>query len=265
MTGLAGALLACAVWIGWPPASVRRLRDVRRSPPAVRVRAPIGFGLLVVGAPLAGGVLDGVRGAALGWVVGVTGAAAAWTVLHARAGRRRSLTRDQVARGCSELAGLLRAGYAQVRALELVAREEPLFAEVAAHHRVGGDVVEVLRAAARRPGASGLAALAASWRIAERTGAAMTASLDDLAVNLAAERELARTVTTELAAARLTGRLLGFLPVVGLALGYVVGGDPVGYLTGSSAGLACLTIGSGLAAAGVVWSEALAERAGRLR
>lgn len=265
MTGVAGALLAWAVWLCWTPAPVRRLREGRRSPRVVRVRAPVGFGLIVFGAPVLGGVLDGVRGAALGWVVGVTGAAAVWTALHARAGRRRSATRDQVARGCSELAGLLRAGYAQVRALELVAREAPLFAEVAAHHRVGGGVVEVLRTAARRPGASGLAGLAASWRVAERTGAAMTASLDDLVVNLAAERELARTVTTELAAARLTGRLLGFLPIVGLALGYVVGGDPVGYLTGSSAGLACLSIGSGLAAAGVVWSEALAERAGRLR
>ena len=60
-------------------------------------------------------------------------------------------------------------------------------------------------------------------------------------------------------------RLLGGLPLVGLGLGYAVGGDPIGYLTGSAAGLVCLTIGGGLAAVGLVWSDTLADRAGRLR
>lgn len=265
MTAAASALMACAVWLCWSSPAVRRLRPPRPDRAVVRVRAPAALVLLVIGAPIPGLLLDGVRGAVLGWAAGVTAAAAGWTVLHGRAARRRSAARDQVAHGCGELAGLLRAGYPPVRALELVARDVPLFAELAAHHRVGGDVVAVLRAASRRPGADGLAALATSWQIAERTGAAMTTALDDVAANLAAERELTRLVSTELAAARLTGRLLGFLPVVGIGLGYAVGGDPLGYLTGSPAGLACLAIGSGLAAGGLVWSEALAERAGRLR
>ncbi|MFT4215569.1 MAG: type II secretion system F family protein [Micropruina sp.] len=265
MLTLAGLLAIGAVWLCWTPASVQRLRPAPPARSGMRVRPPAVLGLAATGAVVVGGLLDGVRGAVLGWAVGVTAAAAAWTVLQARTARRRVRTRDQVASGCGELAGLLRAGYVPVRALELVARDAPLFAEVAAHHRVGGDVIEALRGAARRPGASGLLALAASWQISERTGASMTTSLDDLAANLAAERELARTVTTELAAARLTGRLLGMLPMIGLVLGYAVGGDPLGYLTGSAAGLACLAIGAGLAAAGVVWSEALAERAGRLR
>ena len=37
------------------------------------------------------------------------------------------------------------------------------------------------------------------------------------------------------------------------------------WLTGSAAGLVCLTIGGGLAAVGLVWSDTLADRAGRLR
>ena len=265
MTGVAALLAIWSVWRWWPPASAHRLRPAVRSRGVPRVRAPVVLGVVVLVPPVLGIVLDGVRGAALGWVVGVLGAAMAWTVRRSRAGRQRSAVRDQVARGCGELAGLLRAGYPPGRAMEIAGLDSPLLAEIAAHRRVGGDVAEALRAAARRPGASGLAGLAASWTIAERTGAAMATSLDDLATNLAAERDLARTVGTEVAAARLTGRLLGGLPLVGLGLGYAVGGDPIGYLTGSATGLACLAIGGGLAEVGLVWSDALADRAGRLR
>lgn len=265
MSAVAGVLAAWAVWLCWTPPTVGRLRPSRRRRIGVRVRAPVLLAVTILGATLAGAALGGVRGAVFGWVAGVGGAVAGWTVLRVASERRRSAASEQVARGCGELAGLLKAGYPPVRAMDLVARDAPLFARVAADQRVGGDVVTALQAAARQPGAAGLAALATAWRIAERTGAAMTTALDDLAANLVAERELARTVTTELAAARLTGRLLGFLPLAGLGLGYAVGGDPVRYLTGSAAGLACLALGVGLAGAGVVWSEALAERAGRLR
>ena len=265
MSALAAMLTAWAVWGCWPAANIRRLRPVRRRRAGAQLRAPALLGSTVLAAPLAGAVLGGVRGAVFGWVLGVSAAVAVWTVLRATAARRRSVVSDQVARGCGELAGLLRAGYPPVRALEVVARETSLFAGIAAQHRVGGDPVAAMRTAAKRPGAAGLGDLATAWQIAERTGAAMTMALDDLAASLAAERELARTVTTELAAARLTGRLLGLLPLAGLVLGYAVGGDPVRYLTGSPAGLVCLGIGVGLAGAGVVWSESLAERAGRLR
>lgn len=265
MIALASLVTIGAVWLVCPATAMRRLRPAPRSRGVRRARAPVVLGGVVVLAPLFGAALGGVRGAVLGWVVGATGTAVAWTVRQARAGRRRSAVRDQVSRGCGELAGLLRAGYPPGRALDAVARASPLLAEVAAHRRVGGEVADALRAASSRRGAAGLAQLAASWTIAERTGAAMATSLDDLATNLAAERDLARTVTTEVAAARLTGRLLGLLPVVGIGLGYAVGGDPIGYLTGSPVGLGCLTIGAGLAAAGLVWSDALADRAGRLR
>lgn len=265
MIGWASLLMAGAVWLAWPPTAVHRLRPVLRPRGVPRAQAPVVLGAVVVLAPLLGAALGGVQGAVLGWVVGVTGAAVSWTARQARDGRSRSAVRDQVSRGCGELASLLRVGYSPVRALDAVARASPLLAEVAAHRRVGGDVAGALRAASQRAGASGLAQVAASWTIAERTGAAMATSLDDLATNLAAERDLARTVTTEVAAARLTGRLLGLLPLVGLGLGYAVGGDPIGYLIGSPAGLGCLTIGAALAATGLVWSDALADRAGRLR
>ena len=264
MSWLAGALAASAVWLCWPVPASGRLGD----PPVARAvvrrsRTPL-LVLVAVGAAVVGALADGVRGAVVGWVAGSVIAVFGWVGLRARDGRRRAAIGDQVARGCGELAALLRGGRDPLGALRTGAGDAPLFAEAAAQQRVGGDLVTVLREASRRPGAEGFAALATGWRVAERTGAAMTTTLDDLAASLVAERELRRTVATELAAARLTGRLLGLLPAVGLVLGYAVGGDPRGDLTGSPPGLACLALGGSLAAAGVVWSESLAERAGRL-
>lgn len=257
-------LIAVMLW--QPQAPWRRLRvraPARRPDSRVRLVPVLVSG--VAAAVVAGWVVDSVRGAVLGLALGASAAVAIWTLAHAARARQRNRTRDEVARGCSELAALLRAGHPPGRALQLVADGVPVFAEPAAHAEVGGDLVEALQRVAARPGCHGLGGLAGAWRIAERTGASMTVFLDDLAANLSAERELRRTVDTELAAPRLTGRLLGFLPVVGLGLGYLVGGDPVGYLTGSLPGLACLGIGISLAVAGVVWTEKLADRAGELR
>lgn len=264
---LLSALSVVAAVVVWQPfAPWRRLRT--RAPahrPQTKVRL---MPVLVAGVATAlavGWIVDSVRGAVLGLAAGASAAVAVWTYGHAREARRRNRARDEVARGCSELAALLRAGHPPGRALQLVADGAPIFGEPAAHAQVGGDVIEALQRLASRPGCHGLHGLAGTWRIAERTGASMTAFLDDLVANLSAERELRRTVDTELAAPRLTGRLLGFLPVVGLGLGYSVGGDPAGYLIGSLPGLTCLGVGICLAVTGVVWSEKLADRAGELR
>jgi tight adherence protein B len=219
----------------------------------------------VLAVTLAGWAVAGSRGAVLGGVAAACSATAAWTLTQARRARLRNRAAEEVSRGSSELAALLRSGHPPARALRLVAENAPCFAEPAAHFRVGGDLTEALQRVGARPGYEGLRGLAGTWRIAERTGASMTLFLDDLATHLSDERELRRSVDTELAAARMTGRLLGFLPLVGLALGYAIGGDPVAFLVSSVAGLWCLACGVGLAVAGVVWSEKLADRAGQLR
>lgn len=258
--------IAAAILLWQPVAPWRRLRS-QASPhrPTTRVRfVPLLFGS-VCAASATGWVVDATRGAVLGLSVGASLAVAAWTLDHARRSKRRRRTRDEVARGCSELAALLRAGHPPGRALQLVADGVPVFAEPAAYAAVGGELAEALQRVGSRPGCHGLRGLAGAWSIAERTGASLTSFLDDLAGNLAAERELGRTVETELAAPRMSGRLLGFLPLVGLALGFAIGGDPIAYLTGSPTGLVCLALGSCLAAAGVVWTEKLADRAGEMR
>ena len=67
-------------------------------------------------------------------------------------------------------------------------------------------------------------------------------------------------MAAELAAAYATARMLAVLPLGVLLLGSGVGGDPVGFLTGSMPGLVCLAMGLGLSFGGLFWLEGIADR-----
>jgi tight adherence protein B len=53
---------------------------------------------------------------------------------------------------------------------------------------------------------------------------------------------------------------MAVLPFGVLLLGAGVGGDPVGFLTGTTPGLGCLAAGLGLACAGLVWLQVITDR-----
>ena len=94
--------------------------------------------------------------------------------------------------------------------------------------------------------------LSGDIRVHQLTDEQLVALRDHIEANYETEGDLRRSVDTELAAARMTGRLLAVLPLVGIGLGYAVGGDPVAYLTASTPGLMCLASGTAAAVAGVV-------------
>jgi tight adherence protein B len=52
---------------------------------------------------------------------------------------------------------------------------------------------------------------------------------------------------------------MGALPLLALLFGSAVGADPLGFLIGTSYGLACLVAGGLLTALGVVWVQRLAR------
>lgn len=176
------------------------------------------------------------------------------------AGRRRraaeaSRRADQVLALCDGLAADLRSGLPPVAALDAAVREWPELTPVLAAARLGSDVPDALRRLAAQPGAAQLRVVAASWQVAHRSGGGLAGALAMAADELRDDRATARVVATELAAAQATARLLAVLPVVVLVLGSGVGGDPLGFLLRTSAGLVCLCTGLGLVYAGLCWLD----------
>jgi tight adherence protein B len=68
-------------------------------------------------------------------------------------------------------------------------------------------------------------------------------------------------VSGELASPRATGKVMAALPLCGIGMGYLLGGDPVAWLVADRLGWACLLGGAVLACTGVVWVEQLGRRA----
>lgn len=201
-----------------------------------------------------------------GWAVAVAsgGVVATVTWTARRNWRRRAAAREraEVVRACQLIGGMLGLGQVPAEALRAAAGRAPVLAEAAAVQALGGEVAAVLRQAAARPGREGLGQLAGAWEVAEQTGASMASTLTAVAERLAAELALRATVEAELSAPRATGRLLAGLPVAGIGLGYLLGGDPIAFLTSSLFGQACLALGAVLGCAGLVWTELLADRHG---
>jgi tight adherence protein B len=171
--------------------------------------------------------------------------------------------RSRVIETCDLLAAELRAGLPAGRALTHASLEWPVLEPVAAAARLGGDVPAALRQVAQVPGADAMAAVAAAWQIAERSGAGLASVLDRMVDALRADEAVRREVAAALGPPRATARMLATLPCFGLLLGIGLGGNPVGFLLDTTPGLACLSVGVALALAGLAWVEHLAGTAER--
>lgn len=263
LSALAAALAVWGLLSGTKHRMLRRLGTVPAPADRTRPGGPRGLGLLAVAAGVVvAALVGGGRGAMLALAAGIV-ARTIWTLRRrTRLRRRLAGERTAVAAAAEALSGLLRVGSIPVAALESLAVEQPVLAEAAAEHAIGGDVVGALRRGAQRPGREGLGELAAAWEVAARTGASMESAIEVIADDLHGRQERAATVRVELAASRLAGRLLAALPVAGVGLGYAFGGDPLAFLTGNAVGLACLLAATCLACAGLLWTDSLATRAG---
>lgn len=264
MSALSALAVFCAtlLWSGRPGSAGLARLEQRQQAGASRAWAAAWWFLapallLVVATTVGGG-----SGCALAVSLAAPAATLVWAVLAHRRRRQAGLRRDEVVRTCQILAGLLRVGHVPASSLAAACVDAPLLAEPAAVHGIGGDVGPVLRRMGSIPGQEGLVELANAWEVSERTGASMMATLDALAERLVADTSLRNIVRAELSAPRATGRILGALPLVGLALGYSLGGDPLGYLIGSTVGQLCLVTGVVLGCLGVVWTERIANGEG---
>ena len=256
MTAVAVALVALAAALTVPGRGslpARRVRLGRRLHPLVVVLAVLCSGAVLWSwLPLQRFVLASIL---VGLVAGI-----------GRMLRRRRATRaaeqrsEHVLAVCDAMASDLAAGQPPLLSLERAASQWPEFAPVATAGRMGADVPAQLRDLARRPGAAELGTLAATWQVAHETGAGLAGAIGRAAEVIREDRRTTRLVASELAAAHATARMLALLPVGVLLLGAGVGGDPVGFLTGSLPGLCCLALGLGLSFVGMLWLDRIADR-----
>ena len=267
MTLLAVLLAVVAVLLGvrrptadWSRAEPGGAVDLRppagRSAPALLLGTAGAAGLLVSGA-----LVDGPRGLVLAATLVLVAATAGRLAVLRR--RRRSADRRarEVVEGCSVLAANLRVGQVPSRALATAAAACPVLRPAHEMLLLGGEVTAAWFRQAAEPGAGGLRELARAWQVASLSGASLGGTLEQVAAGQSAEQALRAVVGGELAAPRATGKLMAALPLLGLGMGYLLGGDPVGWLLSGPAGWTCTLLGAGLACAGVLWIEALARAA----
>lgn len=100
-----------------------------------------------------------------------------------------------------------------------------------------------------------------SLRMSESAGAPLATSLERAAEHAEERIDALLGRQSARAAPRATGRILSWLPLLGLGLGVLMGSDPVGVLTGSILGALTGLLGLGLAFAGRRWTAALVHRA----
>ena len=100
---------------------------------------------------------------------------------------------------------------------------------------------------------------------AEASGCPLAGVLERLAVQLEADADAAAARATALAGPKATTRILSVLPLVGLAMGALLGVDPLRVLVGTPWGTLCLVMGLALTIVGRVWSSRLVAFAGAVR
>lgn len=245
---LPAVLAAVAAWL-----AVRGPLSPRQVPPLVLV-LPV---VAALGLPAA--LLSGRR-LVLALLLAGIAAAVAQHVVRARERAAAERRAEQVLLCCEGIAADLAAGQPPGRALERAAADWPELAPVAVAAELGADVPASLRRLAELPGAGQLTVVAAAWQVAHRSGSGLASAVGRAARSLGDERSTRRLVGGHLASARATARMLAVLPLIIMALGSGLGGDPVGFLVDTPLGLGCLTIGAALAHLGVLWLDRIAAK-----
>jgi tight adherence protein B len=171
------------------------------------------------------------------------------------AGRPRTV--DDLVGALREVAALSRAGLTGTAVWEPVVGETdaPIPGELAAWaaDQDGGELEIYAKA------------VCAIDHVARVVGGSAGDLLDALGESLEDHQDTLDAREAAIAGPRASARLLQYLPLIGLALGFVMGVNPLGVLFGGGAGTAALAVGVGFFVGGKVWSWALMRSArGRL-
>ncbi|MDQ4503791.1 type II secretion system F family protein [Sinomonas sp. ASV322] len=184
----------------------------------------------------------------------------------------------------AQLAALLRAGRTAEQLWgQAASASSPAFGRVleaaARAAAVGAPIAQAIREAAafgatgrggrRERVARGHSVLwqevAACIEAAEASGCPLAGVFDRLSIQLEADADAAAARATALAGPKTTTQILSVLPLIGLALGTLIGVDPFKVLLETPLGLACLGAGALLTVLGRSWSSRLVAAAGVAR
>lgn len=173
--------------------------------------------------------------------------------------RRRLRARERVRtlQALGALAAELEAGQPPTQALLAAAGTPPAWPTAVGAATVGDDVAAALRVDGAHHEV--LLQLAACWQVAVESGAGLAAAVATVTSAARAAEDVRVQLEAELAGPRATARTLAVLPLVGMAFGAMLGGDPLGWLTGTSAGRICLISGVTLTVIGSWWTGLIAK------
>ncbi|PIE21032.1 MAG: hypothetical protein CSA64_03950 [Arachnia propionica] len=259
----AAVCAAAAAWLAIRPPTA----GLQRLHPTVSSRAASHRWQLALLAVLVAAVAFMLGGAAaVGWVI-VAGCCLGvlwWTTANSRRNRLIRSGADETAAAARNLALLLKAGQLPAAAIEQASQDLPVLAPAAAMVQLGVDPAQALQQLAESPGRAKFRDIAAAWQVCHHTGAPVASVLWQVSQRLREDRQRAALVEAELATARASGRVMAFLPFLGLALGVFAGADPVSFLLDSVVGHALLAAAAVLTSIGLVWTERLAQAAKEL-
>jgi tight adherence protein B len=214
---------------------------------------------VLVGATIAGWVAWRVVGALL--AIGVV--VAAPRVMQRRsATRQASLLEDQLAEAVTSLSAALRAGMSLSQAMGYIAKEgaEPLastFRRAADRIGLGVSLEDALdRWEAETPGADARL-VAGVLRLHRRTGGELPVVLDQLATTLDERRAAMQEVRALTAQARLSGAILGFLPIGFFLFLSLTSRDQIDAAFRTPPGIASVVIGLTLQGLAFIWIRRL--------
>jgi tight adherence protein B len=177
-----------------------------------------------------------------------------------RAPRLRLPSRSRRAPGAAEeLAWLdavvdeLRSGRDPASAVLVAATDWPVCPAAVAAARAGEDLATALAEDAGS-GQDLLRGVAAAWRVGQGAGAGLAAALGSLADAAREAAAVRAELRVGVAEPRATAVVLAMLPLAGLALGWMLGADPLTWLLTTTPGRLVLVAGIALDLVGVAWA-----------
>lgn len=193
-------------------------------------------------------------------IAGLLVAAVAWRVvaqhIRQRAHARRQL---QVGQFLGLVTADLRSG-AEIGAAVTQAAEEVADVELATALTIAGRTTRAGRSGAHALERHArevpqLKPLVAMWTVAEKYGISLTELLGNAQQRIDVVHRHSCATAASLQGAQATAGVLSLLPLLGIAMGYALGVDTVGFLLGGGLGGLILVVGVGLLCAGVAMSH----------